>query len=321
MFQVWVLGCSSATPAFGRHLSAQVVEHHQHLMLIDCGEGTQFQMNRYRLRLHRLDVVFVSHMHGDHVFGLPGLLTSLSMLGRNKPLHLVGPVGIKQWLESTFSASYSTLLYPIIYTELEPVDSPQQVYETSHLVVECFPLYHRVPCFGYRFAEKPKKRKLMIHLVRQANIPKEYFHLVKQGHSFYLEDNWIDAQQFLGAPDPSFSYAYCSDTRYAPEIVPFITDTTLLYHEATFLSTLQNNATATAHSTAAEAAQMALQANVAQLLIGHFSARYPDLKAHLAEAQQIFPATELAMEGKCYAIALNITSEPEDQAITDLPID
>lgn len=304
MFQLGILGTSSAVPAFGRHPSAHIINHYERHLLIDCGEATQFQLHRYRYRLRNLDAVFISHLHGDHVFGLPGLLTSMSIYGREAPLVLVGPPSIQRYVEHQLRLSATHLNYPIHYTEWQPgTDAGRVVYETSKLLVTLLPLQHRIPCMGYLFQEKPKRPRFLADQAERLGIPNTYYHLLKQGVAVDLPDGrHIAAEAVLGQPEPAFSYAYCSDTAPHPPLLPYIQQVSLLYHEATFMQNLAARAADTGHSTTLQAAQVAADAQAGALLIGHYSARYTDLEALLQEARTGFANTGLATEGLQLAI-------------------
>ncbi len=305
MFSVQILGSSSAIPAFGRHLSSQMINHHERLFLIDCGEGTQFQILRYGLRIRRLDVIFISHLHGDHVYGLPGLLLTMSLNARTAPLLIVGPLGLRKFIEYQFEVCQAHMNYPVEYVELTAeTDCQTPVYENRHIAVYPIPLQHKVLCYGYCFREKTKRKRFLVHEAEKANIPVQYYQLLKQEVDVTLEDGrHIYAAELLAEPEPEYSYAYCSDTAYCPEnLIPHLKDVTTLYHEATFLHDRVERAVETGHSTALQAGQIAAAAAVKQLLIGHFSARYDNLQPLLQEARSVFPATELATEGKMYQI-------------------
>jgi len=302
--------------AFGRHLSAQILTHNHRHFLIDCGEGTQYQLVKFRYRLKRLDAIFISHLHGDHVLGLAGLLSTLSLMSRTHRLRVFGPVGIADLIESQRHLTHSTFNYEIEFHELNSTLIGQVIYETDTLTVSPLPLSHRVPCYGYLFAEKPRAPRFLVEKAHRNQIPKEYYHLLKLGNDLTLAEDWhIRGADYLGDAPPSYSFAYCSDTRYQPGLVPFLKDVSLLYHEATFLNALQYQAEATAHSTASQAATIARDANAGHLLLGHFSARYSDLNPHLEESQPIFPLTSLAKEGRLYPIPY----DPDLHA--DLPSD
>lgn len=309
-FRVLILGASSAMPAFGRLPSAQAVVHNERVFLIDCGEGTQFQLLRYKVKLARLDAIFISHLHGDHVLGLIGLLTTLSLCNRQKPLTLVGPEGLKKYIEVQLALTQSVLLYPLELLEISEGTELALVFENNSLTVSAFPLRHRIPTFGYRIDEKPKRRPFLFYEAKAAEIPSEYFALIKNEIDITLQDgSRLTSNDFLGERPPSYSYAYCSDTRYFMELADVVKGVTQLYHEATFLHENIARAEETFHSTALEAASIAQKAGVQRLLIGHFSARYRTLSPHLMEARAIFPNTQLALEGKVFALPQNTVNE------------
>lgn len=297
MFELNILGSSSATPTFRRHLSAHLLTHNERLFLIDCGEGTQFQFMRYKVRIQRLDAIFISHLHGDHFFGLPGLLCTLSNHERTRPLHLICPEGLAEILQEMFKVSDTRLKYELVYHILKDKTS-ELVFENNSLEVFSLPLKHRVYCNGYLFREKPKPKKFLMNKAKVDEIPQQYFHLLKQGNDITLDGNRIfRSADYLGEAPKSYSYAYCSDTRYFKELATQVKGVDVLYHEATFLHELKPKAEATFHSTALEAGMLARDAQVGKLIIGHFSARYLDLQPLLAEAQSVFEKSYLAEEG------------------------
>ncbi len=299
-------------PAFGRGLSAHAVVHWHRLMLVDCGEGTQMQMRRFDLKLKQLDAVFITHLHGDHLFGLPGLLTTLSMNNRTEALELVAPVGVKDYLKRTLAATDSFLRYELKVREIEADAPPQTVYENRSITVTAFPLRHTVPCHGYLFREKTKRPPFLYAKAVRDGIPVEYFQLIKQGVD--VQPAGMDkfcAADYLGAAEAPLSYAYCSDTRYFPELVETIEGVDLLYHEATFLNDLAARAEETGHSTAAQAATLARDARVGRLVMGHFSARYSGLEGHRNEACAIFPDSHPARDGEIFSIGKTSTPKPD----------
>ena len=298
MLKVLILGSSSATPAFKRFPSAQIVSHNERFYLLDCGEGAQLQLLKYKIRLHRLDAIFISHLHGDHFFGLPGLLSTLNMQERTAPLTVYGPEGLREIIELQFKLSESTIRYPLDFRVLTPQDFGTVIFESRTLEVISIPLKHRIFCSGFLLREKPKKRKFMLSEAIRYEVPKEYFTLLKLGNSVTLPDERIIVPEMvLGKEDPSESYAYCSDTQYSEEIKQYIYQVDLLYHEATFMEAHLERAKATAHSTGKQAATIASLSEVRKLIIGHFSARYPDLEPLLVEARSVFANTDLAIEG------------------------
>jgi ribonuclease Z len=301
MFTVQILGNSSATPAFSRFTSAQVVNYNDRYYLVDCGEGLQMQLFRYKIRFSRIDALFISHMHGDHVLGAPGLLSTLHIFEREAPLHIFGPQKLQAMLEQVFQLTDTQLRYPLVFHALEQFAPGEVIFETDKLEVRSIPLTHHVFCRGFLFQEKIKKRKFDYQVARELDIPKQYFHLLKQGNDVELPDGrQILAEGVLFPREPSLSYAYCSDTVANAELIPYIQGVNLLYHEATFMENMRDRAEQTLHSTTLDAAQAACDAEAHTLVIGHFSARYHDLEPLLMEARSIFPRTELALEGRVF---------------------
>ncbi|MEM7368031.1 MAG: ribonuclease Z [Bacteroidota bacterium] len=303
MFQVRILGTSAAIPTNSRMPSAQVVTLYDRHHLVDCGEGTQMQLLRNRVKFSRLDAIFITHLHGDHVLGLPGLLNSLSLYERNFPLKLFAPSGLKEILDVVFERTHSYLNYELEFIPTEDFQPGDVIYQARRFQVEVLPLEHRIFCRGFRFVEINKKPKFDFYKAKALEIPNQYFNLLKQGNQITLEDGRvIHPEEVLLDADAPLSFAYCSDTKYNEELVDHIKDTRLLYHESTFLHAMKDRAAATAHSTALEAARIAHQARVNQLVIGHFSARYKDLKPLLDEARSVFPNTILAKEGLLFNV-------------------
>jgi ribonuclease Z len=298
MFQLCILGSSSATPAFKRHLSAQVVWHNDRIFLIDCGEGTQFQLLRYHIRLPRLDAIFISHLHGDHFFGLVGLLCTMNNQERTRPLNVYAPAGLKDILYLQFKASDTKMRFDLNIHELTSKVS-EKIFENSGLEVSTLPLKHRVYCNGFLFQEKARLGRLNAIKAQEAGVPSSYYRWLKQGMPVTRDDGKVFLpENFIEPAKPSFSYAYCSDNRYHESLFPLIQSVSVLYHESTFMEEMKAKAETTEHSTAGEAAKTALAVGAGQLILGHFSARYPDLAPLLAEARAIFPNSYLAEEGK-----------------------
>lgn len=303
MFEVQILGTSAAIPTTTRNPSAQVVSINDRHHLVDCGEGTQMQLLKYKVRFSRLDAIFISHLHGDHILGLPGLLNSLSLYERNFPLFLFAPSGLKETLDAVFKQTQSYLGYELMFIPLEDYEPGDIIYENKTFHVELLPLDHRVFCRGFRFVEGKKKRKFDFFKAKSMGIPNKYFGLLKQGNEVTLDDGrLISPDEVLFPAEPPLSYAYCSDTRYSERLVDYIKDTHLLYHEATFMEDMRNRAASTAHSTAKQAGTIAKAAEVKKLLLGHFSARYKDLDLLLEEARTVFPETALANEGDVHKL-------------------
>ena len=262
--------------------------------LIDCGEGTQVQLRKAKAKFSKINHIFISHLHGDHVFGLPGLISSFRLLGRETPLHVYGPKGIKEMMETIFRITETHQGFEVVFHELSSKKS-EKVYEDNRVEVFTIPLDHRIYCNGYLFKEKPKERHLnMQEISKYPEIEICDYHNLKRGKDIQLSDGYILKNENLTKPaEPSVSYAFCSDTRYLESIIPIIKNVDVLYHEATFLHDLKKMADYTGHSTALEAAKIARKANVKKLILGHFSNRYNDLSVFLNEACEIFPETYL----------------------------
>ncbi len=289
-----ILGFNSAIPTVNSSPTSQLLEMAERYFLIDCGEGTQVQLRKAKAKFAKIDHIFISHLHGDHCFGLPGLIASFRLLGREKPLHIFAPKGIKQMLETIFEVTQTHKGFEVIYHELEGHQS-EKIFEDNRVEVYTIPLNHRIYCNGYLFREKPKDRALnMEEIAKYPEIEVCDYHHLKKGKDFTLSDGYVLKNEVLtNPPKPSVSYAFCSDTRYKEEIAPIIKGVDLLYHEATFLHDLKEMADYTGHATAQEAAQIAQKANVGKLILGHFSNRYKDKTVFLDEAKPIFKETYL----------------------------
>ena len=297
-----ILGCHSASPRWNSHPTAQVLEVKGHLFLIDCGEGTQVQLRRFKVKFSRIKHIFISHLHGDHFFGLVGLISTFRLLGRDAELHVYGPKGIKEAITLQLKLGNSWTNYPLVFHELESKEA-QLIYEDDKVTVHTIPLRHRIYCNGFLFTEKLGERKLNIDAAQKANVSMSYFSKIKQGFDVTNENGQLISNSELTLdPDSPKSYAFCSDTAYEPKIIPQIKNSSVLYHEATFLDEHQELAKKTKHSTAREAAAIAKDAEVGKLLLGHYSGRYDDYEIFRKEAQQIFSNVELAEDGKSYSI-------------------
>lgn len=301
-FEVTILGSSSATPIYTRHPTAQVLNVRERFFLIDCGEGTQLQMMRYKIKMHRISHIFISHLHGDHYFGLIGLLSTMHLQGRTTELHLYGQQDLMDIIEIQLRLSNTVLRYNLIFHPVRHYVS-SIILEDESIQVRSIVLNHRVPCTGFLFREKPKPRKLLIAKMQQYNIPFNYFNKIKNGED-YEDDHGnkiINAELTLPAPPPG-SYAFCSDTVYDPAIANDVKGVDILYHESTFMHDMLERAQATYHTTSLQAAELARTAGVKKLLIGHFSARYKNLAPMLNEAREVFPNTHLALEGLRFSV-------------------
>ncbi|WP_231459492.1 MULTISPECIES: ribonuclease Z [unclassified Pedobacter] len=299
-FEVTILGSSSATPVFNRNPSAQLLNCNEKYYLIDCGEGTQQQLIKYNLKAARIDHIFISHLHGDHYFGLIGLLSSLHLNGRIKPMQIFGPKQLLEILEIQFKYSDTTLRYPI---EFFPVDNENslQIFENSDLIVKTIILNHRIPTTGFLFQQKKRQRKLIKD--KADEIPMAYYTALKKGIDVELPNGDIlKSEDYTTAADAPRAYAYCSDTLYDERYFDTIKNCDTLYHEATFTHDLLDRANETHHTTALQAGEVAKRNGVNKLLIGHFSSRYKTLQMLLEETQSVFENTELAVEGKTFQL-------------------
>lgn len=301
-FDVTILGSNAAIPAFNRHPSSQVINYNGNHFLVDCGEGAQFRMQHFNIKRGRLDNIFISHLHGDHFFGLVPLLTSFNLNWREHPLNIYGPPGLKEIIDIHFKYANTTLRYAINFHPIE-ADAPKVIYEDSCLTVETIILKHRLPTTGFLFKEKPGLRKILSEKITEYSIPHQVINDIKAGADFTTESGKVipNAELTLDPPAPR-SYAYCSDTIYTESFTEQIKGLSTLYHESTFVTEHEERAAETYHTTSAQAAKVAAAAGAGKLLIGHFSARYEDLSQLHNEAKAIFPNTHLAEEGKVFEI-------------------
>lgn len=293
-----ILGCYAATPRTITNPTSQVLEIKNQMFLIDCGEATQVQLRKHKIKFSRINRIFISHLHGDHFFGLIGLIATFSLLNRENDLHVYGPKGIKEiiLLQLKYSNSYTS--YNLYFHELEDKESVL-VFEDDNVTVHTIPLKHRVYANGYLFKEKNTQRKLNIDAVAAYKIEKCYFQKIKNGSDLTMEDGSIIPNSLLTFdPEPEKSYAFCSDTVYNESIVPIIDKVSVLYHESTFLESEAHLAIKTMHTTAKQAATIAKQANVGTLILGHYSTRYGNIAFFKEEASTIFSNTLLADDGK-----------------------
>lgn len=303
-FELTVLGVSAAAPAFGRHPSAQVLNISDQLYLIDCGEGTQAQMLKYHIRRSRIDHIFISHLHGDHMYGLIGLLTSYSLNSRAHPMHIYSPEGLQEIIELLLQRTAGPLPFDLIF---HPIDTTRHylLHEDDKVEVYSIPLLHRLPTSGFLFREKERPRNMRPEAINEWQIPFTKIPDIKKGADYTLPDGRrIPNESLTLPPYKARSFAYCSDTCYTESIVPFIKGIDLLYHETTFTKDRQEEAIQSMHSTAEEAAWIADAAQVGQLVIGHYSSRYKDPEVLVQEAAAIFPNTVAGEEGKVYAVEL-----------------
>ena len=297
-----ILGCHSASPRWNSNPTAQVLEVKGHLFLIDCGEGTQVQLRRFKVKFSRIRHIFISHLHGDHFFGLPGLISTFRLLGREKDLHIYGPEGIQQAITLLLKLGNSWTNYKLIFHELTS-KNPEIIFEDTKVRVKTIPLDHRVYTNGFLFSELPGERKLNVLATAKYKIDKAYFSGIKQGKDIKMDDGSVIANSELSLDPPQTKqYAYCSDTGFNAELAPLLNGVDLLYHEATFLETEVLLAKKTKHSTARQAATVAKEASVKRLILGHFSTRYKSILPFREEAIEVFNNVDLADDGKIFEI-------------------
>lgn len=297
-----ILGCYAATPRTLSNPTSQVLEIRNHLFLIDCGEGTQVQLRKNKIKFSRIEHIFISHLHGDHFFGLPGLISTFRLLGREKDLHIYGPEGIQQAITLLLKLGNSWTNYKLIFHELTS-KNPEIIFEDTKVMVKTIPLDHRVYTNGFLFSELPGERKLNVLATAKYKIDKAYFSGIKQGKDVKMDDGSVIANSELSLDPPQTKqYAYCSDTGFNAQLVPLLNGVDLLYHEATFLETEVLLAKKTKHSTARQAATVAKEASVKRLILGHFSTRYKSILPFREEAIEVFNNVDLADDGKTFEI-------------------
>jgi ribonuclease Z len=296
-FSILILGSASASPTLNRNPTSQLVNINEQYYLIDCGEGTQSRLREHKIKFQRLHHIFISHLHGDHYLGLIGLLQTMHLLGRTIDLHLYGPPQLKEIIDIHLKYSYSALRYPLIFHPTQ-TDNSETIFENEQIKVSTLILNHRIPCTGFLFKEKNKPRKINPKAIARHCVPKHAINGLKKGEDYIVFDTQkvIKNDVLTLKPAKSRSYAFCSDTKYNESIIPQIANIDLLYHEATFMQSEEKRAKETYHSTAAQAAQVAMEAKAKLLIIGHFSNRYLKLEGLLSEAKSVFTNTELALE-------------------------
>ena len=298
--KVTILGSSGALPAYGRFPSSQYINIQQHHYLIDCGEGTQMQLKKFSIPFHKIEAIFISHLHGDHYLGLMGLLFSMHLLKRTEELHLYGQPGLDEIILLQLKYSKSVLNFKIVFHTIVKGES-EILYENDSLTIQSIPLTHKIATSGFLFREKPKPRKINKDTL-PPDIKLQHIALLKQSKDVFNEDGSLlyKNEEYTLNPSPSYSYAYCSDTAFDDNLVQYLNGVDLLYHEATFMTEHSDKAKDTLHSTAFQAARIARKSGVKKLIIGHFSARYKDLNPLLAEACSEFEQTQLAIEGETF---------------------
>jgi ribonuclease Z len=300
MLAVTILGNNSAVPAFDRHPTSQVVTLDGHHFLVDCGEGTQIQMINYKIRRSRISHIFISHLHGDHYFGLVGLINSFGLLSHQQELHVFAPAPLQQIIEMQLKVADTKLCYPLHF---HTISGEATLVDNDKFEIKCFPTQHRIECYGFSFHEKKKPRKLIMESVKENNIPFHFYDNLKMGEDFITTAGELIKNEWLTTDAPKGkTYAFCADTRYNESMIEHIKDADMIYHETTYLDNLRERATERFHSTTKQAATIALKAGAKKLLIGHFSSKYDTLEEFEAEAREVFPNTELAIEGVTYKV-------------------
>lgn len=301
-FAVTILGSGAAIPANGRNPSAQLVEIRNHYLLLDCGEGTQMALRKYGIPIQRISHIFISHLHGDHFYGLIGLISSYHLLNRLAPLHIYGSAGLKEIIDIQLQHSQTELAYPLHFHEINP-DLEAVILDNEHFQVKTIPLNHRIPTCGFFVKEKPLRRNIRKEFARTVEVPVDAFDRIRAGEDFTDENGKVYPNGEITLPPPGVkSYAYVSDTAYHTPVLRQLQGADLVYHEATFADDKQKDALQKLHATAREAAMIALAAGAGRLLIGHFSARYKDPEILLQEAREVFPATYTAEEGMTFEL-------------------
>jgi ribonuclease Z len=296
-FELTILGCSSATPTSSRNPTAQLLQVAGRFFLIDCGEATQIQLRKFKIKFQRIDHIFISHLHGDHYLGLMGLLSSMHLLGRTKDLWLYCPSGLEEIIGVQLKHSATVLNYKIHY-RFHDTSRQEVLFEDEKVVVKTILLNHRIPCCGFLFSEKSKPRNLRKEVLEAKHIPLSAIAGIKRGEDYLTPDNIRIPNSELAFPElRTHTYAYCSDTCYDETVIEQVRGVDVLYHESTFTQEMKQRAIETHHSTALDAGNVALKAGVGKLLLGHYSARYTDLSPLLLEARSVFPNSELAYEG------------------------
>lgn len=303
-FELTVLGSNSAFPTSERYPTAHVLNVHERFFLIDCGEGTQMQLRRNHIGFAKINSLFISHLHGDHYFGIFGLISTFRLLGRKTDLHIYAPKELEKIVYLVLGYNHDTMEFKLVFHQLN-TKSNEVVYEDKILTVTSFPLKHRIPTCGFLFKEKLRPRTIKRVAIDFHKIPIKDIKGIKDGNDFLNSEGKTISNNLLTLPPPSpRSYAFCSDTAYSEEIIPVIKDVDLLYHESTYLHELSSMAETAYHSTSHQAATIALKANVKRLVIGHFSSRYKDVTPLLEEARKVFPETYEAIDNKVYSVEL-----------------
>jgi len=300
MFAVTILGNNSAVPAFDRHPTSQVLTIDGANYLVDCGEGTQIQMINYKIRRSKISHIFISHLHGDHYFGLIGLLNSFGLLSHQQELHVFGPSPLKEIIELQLKVADTKLCYDL---HIHHITEAATLVDNEKLRVKCFRTNHRIECYGFSFEQKKQPRRLNLEKAKKFEIPTNFYDRLKNGEDYSTKDGSLIKNELVTeTAEPGKKYVFCADTKYDESLLPHIQDADMIYHETTYLDNLRERAELRFHSTTKQAAELALKGGVKKLLIGHFSSKYDTLEEFEAEAREVFPNTELALEGVCFEV-------------------
>ncbi len=300
MFAVTILGNNSAVPAFDRHPTSQVVTIDGSNYMVDCGEGTQIQLINYKIRRSKISHIFISHLHGDHYFGLIGLISSFALLGHQQELHVFGPSSLKEIIELQLKVADTTLPYKLY---LHTITGEATLVDNEKVCIKCFPTQHRIECYGFSFEQKKQPRKLNADKAKAFEIPASFYNRLKNGEDYTQKDGTlVENCEVTEAALAGKKYVFCADTKYNESMLPHIAGADMIYHETTYLDNLRERAEARFHSTSKQAAAIAQKGKVGKLLIGHFSSKYDTLEEFEQEAREVFANTELALEGVCYEV-------------------
>jgi len=306
-FEITILGSSSALPTSKRFPSAHVVKIHERFFLIDCGEGTQIQLRKFKIGFSKINHIFITHLHGDHFFGIWGVISTFNLLGRKNDLHIYSPGNLEKKVYSVINKK--EISFNIFFHRLSH-ENKKIIYETKSIEISAFPLDHRIETYAYLLKEKPKERNIKKEAIKKYKLGIKDILSIKQGNDFFTEDGKKVKNSTISIPPcKSRAYAYCSDTKYKKEIIPYLKNIDILYHEATFAKDLQETAEITKHSTSEDAGNIALKANVVKLLIGHFSTRYKNTNTIFEETKAIFPNTQAVNDGDKIIIPLEREKE------------
>lgn len=300
MFAVTILGNNSAVPAFDRHPTSQVVTLNGSNYLVDCGEGTQIQLINYKIRRSKISHIFISHLHGDHYFGLIGLINTLSLLNRQQELHIYGPAPLKEIIDLQLKVADTKVCYSL---HIHTITQSTTLVDTDRITIKCFKTNHRIECYGFSFEEKKPHRSLLPEKAIAYEIPSSFYERLTNGEDYSRKDGVVIKNEDVTTKGtPGRKYAFCADTKYDESLIQHIEEFDMIYHETTYLDNLRDRAELRFHSTTKQAATIAKKARVKKLLIGHFSSKYDTLEEFEAEAKEIFPNTELAIEGVAFTL-------------------